>query len=145
MGKSHLAGDRPQAVKILWGPVALDGQVFQGGTQVLSNGEAIAAYRKAIEVYPFYTDAYQELGQILVKQNKLDEAIAIYRKAIELEPKKDDIHFLLGTALMEKRKVPEAIAAFKQALKLDPNNPDVRQRLQQAQKQLAPAQEKKQQ
>ena len=49
--------------------------------------EAIACFRKAIEVDPNDASAHVLLGDALRAQKKLDEAIACFRKAIELDPK----------------------------------------------------------
>ena len=49
--------------------------------------EAIACFRKAIELDPKFAMAHNNLGVALRDQGKLDEAIACYRKAIELDPK----------------------------------------------------------
>ena len=49
--------------------------------------EAIACYRKAIELDPKYAEAHYNLGNALKHKGQLDEAIACYKKAIELDPK----------------------------------------------------------
>src|SRR5581483_5425162 len=48
--------------------------------------EAVAAYRKAIELSPAFTLAYNNLGVTLRDQKKLEEAIAAFRKAVQLSP-----------------------------------------------------------
>ena len=48
--------------------------------------EAIASYRKAVEVKPDFADAYLNLGIVLKEEGELVEAIATYRKAIEVKP-----------------------------------------------------------
>ena len=55
-------------------------------------------FRKAIELDPKYADAYNNLGNALRGQKKLDEAIAAYRKAIELDPKYANAHNNLAMA-----------------------------------------------
>jgi tetratricopeptide (TPR) repeat protein len=82
--------------------------------------EAIAAYRKAIEIDPKHAAAHNNLGLALHNQKKLPEAIAAYRKAIELDPKYAFPHNNLGVALREQKKLPEAIAAYQKAIALDP-------------------------
>ncbi len=44
--------------------------------------DAIAAYKKAMELNPESTDAHYNLGLILRKQGKLEEAIAHYKTVI---------------------------------------------------------------
>ena len=61
--------------------------------------EAIACYRRAIELDPKFALAHNNLGVALQDQGKLDEAIACYRKAIELDPKCAPAHSNLGDAL----------------------------------------------
>ena len=48
--------------------------------------EAIASYRKAIELKLESFEVYTNLGIALQSQSKIDEAITAYRKAIELQP-----------------------------------------------------------
>ncbi len=82
--------------------------------------EAVAAYRKAIELDPKNTDAYSGLGYALSAQKKLDEAVAAYRKAIELDPKNTDAYSGLGYALSAQNKLDEAVAVYRKAIELDP-------------------------
>src|SRR5262249_26069405 len=48
--------------------------------------EAIAAYRRAIEIKPNYPEPHNALGRALQNQRKLEEAIAEWRKALALDP-----------------------------------------------------------
>ncbi len=54
--------------------------------------EAVAAYRKALELKPDYAEAHNNLGLALMNQGKLDEAVTAYRKALELEPDHANAH-----------------------------------------------------
>jgi tetratricopeptide (TPR) repeat protein len=49
--------------------------------------EAIACYRKVIELDLKYAFAHNNLGSALQAKGQLDEAIACYREAIKLDPK----------------------------------------------------------
>ncbi len=49
--------------------------------------EAIAEYRKAIELDPKYVYAHNNLGMALRDKGRVDEAIAEWKKVIELDPK----------------------------------------------------------
>ncbi len=48
--------------------------------------EAVACYRRALELNPDYAEAHNNLGIALKDQGKLDEAVACYRRALELKP-----------------------------------------------------------
>src|SRR5206468_5246811 len=49
--------------------------------------EAIACYRKAIELDPKNARAHLRLGNAFRAQKKWDEALAEYRQALEIDPK----------------------------------------------------------
>ena len=48
--------------------------------------EAVACYRRALELKPDFAEAHNNLGNALKDQGKLDEAVACYRRALELKP-----------------------------------------------------------
>ena len=48
--------------------------------------EAMASYRKAIEIRPDFADAYFALGLVVKLLGMVEEAMASYRKAIEVKP-----------------------------------------------------------
>ena len=58
--------------------------------------EAIACYRRALELKPDYAVAHNNLGNALKDQGKLDEAAACYRRALELKPDYAAAHNNLG-------------------------------------------------
>src|SRR5262249_22072973 len=83
--------------------------------------EAVAAYRKAVELDPKRALAHKNLGAALARQGKRDEAVAEYRKAIELDPKYAHAHNDLGAALAGQGKLDEAVAEYRKAIVLKPN------------------------
>ncbi len=72
--------------------------------------EAMAEYRKAIELDPKDSMAHNALGSALRQKGQVDEAIAELQKAIELNPKDASAHTSLGVVLRDKGQVDEAIA-----------------------------------
>ena len=83
------------------------------------------SYDQALRLNPNQSSAYLGLGELLEKQNQLDDAIHNYSKAVELRP--TDVGFLLlGHALEHAGRRPEALAAYQGALKLSPDMPDAR-------------------
>ena len=72
---------------------------------------------------PNQSNAYRGLGQLLEKQNQLNDAIRNYSKSVELRPT-DTGFMLLGHALVSAGRRPEALAAYQAALKLSPELPE---------------------
>jgi serine/threonine-protein kinase len=115
------------------------------GYALLNNGqvdEAMACYRKAIDIDPKFPNAHNGMGAILcdVKRD-YDGAIACFRTAIALDPKFAYAHNNLGEALRHKGQVGEAIACFKKAIELAPKFGGARTELAKAER-LAAVQEK---
>jgi tetratricopeptide (TPR) repeat protein len=78
------------------------------------------SYDQALRLNPNQSNAYLGLGQLLEKQNRLDEAISNYSRSVELRPT-DTGFLLLGHALESAGRRPEALAAYQAALKLSPD------------------------
>ena len=83
--------------------------------------EAVACYRRALELKPDYAEAHNNLGNALKDQGKLDEAIACYRRALELKPDYAEAHNNLGNAFKDQGKLDEAVACYRRALELKPD------------------------
>ena len=83
--------------------------------------DAIAAYRRAIDIKPDFAEAYSNLGVALKEQGKLNEAVAAYRQAIGIKPDYAEAHSNLGVSLKQQGKLSEAIAAFRQAIGIRPD------------------------
>ena len=80
--------------------------------------EAIAHYRKALEIKPDYAEAHYNLGIALAGRGQVDEAIAHYRKALEIKPDYAEAHINLGIVLAGRGQVDEAIDHYQKALAL---------------------------
>ena len=81
------------------------------------------SYDQALQLNPNQSNAYLGLGELLEKQNRLDDAISNYSKSVELRPT-DTGFLLLGHALESAGRRPEALAAYQAALKLSPDMPE---------------------
>lgn len=82
---------------------------------------AIAMSRRAIALVPNHPEAYYELAEALIAQNRqthFDEAIAAFRRAIQLFPNDARAYFGLGGALLDVSRAPEALEQFRAALRL---------------------------
>jgi tetratricopeptide (TPR) repeat protein len=76
--------------------------------------EAIAEFRKAVDLNPKFTPAYNNLGEALAKQGKLDEAEAFYRRSLAEKPSAA-VYNALGTVLRALGKTNEAAEQFGKA------------------------------
>ena len=74
---------------------------------------AVAAYKKAIELNPDFSWSYHSLGDVLLKLEKWEEAVAAYKKAVELNPDFSWSYHNLGDALLKLRRWEEAAAAYR--------------------------------
>ena len=75
--------------------------------------EAVAAYKKAIELNPNFSWSYHSLGDVLLKLEKWEEAVAAYKKAVELNPDFSWSYHNLGDALLKLRQWEEAAVAYR--------------------------------
>jgi eukaryotic-like serine/threonine-protein kinase len=73
-------------------------------------------------IRPQSASTWNNLGNILRSQKRLDEAIAAYKKSAEIDPKSSFPHNNLGNVQMDKRDWDAAIRHYRQAITLDPNN-----------------------
>jgi Flp pilus assembly protein TadD len=74
--------------------------------------EAEAAFRKALEMNPYYFEAYRELAQLLSDRGAPDEAVAPYRSALRLRPHDADVQLSLGLTLLASGDRPGAEACL---------------------------------
>ncbi|MFQ5848482.1 MAG: tetratricopeptide repeat protein [Candidatus Methylomirabilales bacterium] len=80
--------------------------------------EAIAAFKKAIDLDANYADAYMALAQSYDQKGLVDEAIATITKAIALDPREPLYHTGLSVLYRKKGMIPEAEAAMAEAMAL---------------------------
>ena len=86
--------------------------------------QAIEAYNKAIELRPFYAEAYVGLGEARAAKGDVDGAVAAYQKAVEHNPLNPKVHVSLGKIYYaEKGLYYESVTAYKKAIDLDPDVP----------------------
>ncbi|HVN63539.1 MAG TPA: tetratricopeptide repeat protein [Candidatus Binataceae bacterium] len=81
--------------------------------------EAIALYRKALEIDPKYTDAVHGLAMCYQAKGDLDTAIEITKQHIAQDPEDILAHTNLSMFLMKKGMIKEAEAAGAEARRLD--------------------------
>jgi tetratricopeptide (TPR) repeat protein len=81
--------------------------------------EAITHLRKAIELYPAYLMARNDLGTHLLAQGKLDEAADEFQRAIKIDPKAFNPKLNFVIVLVQQHKFSEAVVFLREAIGLD--------------------------
>ncbi len=85
--------------------------------------EAIAHLRRAIEVYPNFLMAHNDLGAQLLEQGKLDEAAAELQQALQIDPKAFNPNLNMGIVLVKQRRYTEAAEILRKAIALQSTSP----------------------
>ena len=88
--------------------------------------EAIANFRKAVELEPARADAEDNLGHALMAKGSADEAIPHFQKALDIGPETAEFHTNLGIVLAKRGQLADAIPHFERALALSPDTVDAR-------------------
>jgi cytochrome c-type biogenesis protein CcmH/NrfG len=86
--------------------------------------EAMAFYRKALEVNPNDVDVRTDLGTTLFFANRFDEAIGEFHKSLEMNPSHPQTLFNLGVALLQGKNDPAgAVQMWEKLIQTNPNYP----------------------
>ena len=91
--------------------------------------EAVASYRKALDIKPDFAEAHCNLGNAPQDLGALDEAVASYRKAFAIKPDYAEAHNNLGNVFRELRKMDEAVASYRKAIAIWPDFTDAHNNL----------------
>ena len=81
--------------------------------------QATKQLRRAIEIFPTYFLALQQLGLVLVDKGSYEEASAPLKKAIEVNPRATQSHLALGITYVNLERPKEAIEELNVARTLD--------------------------
>lgn len=81
--------------------------------------EAIKHLRKAIEIFPDFMMAHNDLGALLMEQGHLEEAIAEFKRALEIDPKAFNAQLNLGIAFVRQQRFADAVDVLRKATALD--------------------------
>jgi Tfp pilus assembly protein PilF len=101
-------------------------KAYERATKLINRGnlrEGIEHLKRAIEIYPDYQIARNDLGAQYLKLRQLDEATEQFLIAIERNPKYFNPRLNLGLVLIEEKRYAEAIDQLSQAVSLDSAQP----------------------
>ena len=91
--------------------------------------EAVAEYKKAIELEPGYDSPYFNLGLLYFEQGDNKAAIDLLERALRINPRLIKAHNYLGKAYMREGKKEEAFSHWQASLAIDPGQDDIRELL----------------
>jgi tetratricopeptide (TPR) repeat protein len=86
--------------------------------------EAEELYRKAVELDPWLTIAFTNLGNICFRRQDIVAAEELYRKALELDRSQPEAQYNLGYVMLERGNAAESIPLFQGAISADPTFSD---------------------
>ncbi len=81
--------------------------------------EAIACYRKALQLEKDYAVAHFSLGNALAARGEYERAVPCLREAVRLKPDFADAYNDLGNVLRQLRRPAEAAEAYRKAIRHD--------------------------
>ena len=81
---------------------------------------AAGMFQKALQTDPSLAEAYDALGQLFVRQNKLDDARQAYDKRSQERPDDVAAHTMVARILYIQGKPAESRARFEKILSIDP-------------------------
>jgi tetratricopeptide (TPR) repeat protein len=87
-------------------------------------GEAETLYRQAIEMDPWLTIAFTNLGNICFRRQNVAAAEELYRKALELDRGQPEAQYNLGYVMLERGKAADSVPLFLGAIAADPGFAD---------------------
>ena len=137
-GSEHLnAGRVDEAIKVFEMAVTVQGAEMEDlhynyALALAKKGrakEAIQQYERALEIWPDYPEALNNLGNLLVKEKRFGEAIKYFQEAVEIEPDYAKGYNNLGTALGQDGRANEALLQFLKAVQIDPDYIEARYNL----------------
>jgi tetratricopeptide (TPR) repeat protein/transglutaminase-like putative cysteine protease len=91
--------------------------------------EAIAAFRKQIELDPNHKHANGDLAMELQQTGKTDEAIAAYRKQLEMAPYEKETLKNLGLLMAQLGRDADARTELEAAAAIPPDDPEIKMAL----------------
>jgi tetratricopeptide (TPR) repeat protein len=95
---------------------------WEKGQQALAEKRtdaAIAHFKKAIEIYPGFYDAYMSLGRVYIDASQWNNAEPTLRQALKINPTSVATMVSLGEVYRRQKKYTEAEKVLEEALKVD--------------------------
>lgn len=86
---------------------------------------ALHLYEEAMEMDPHYSDYYNEVGNILLRQGRFAEALGRYQSAIKYSSPFAEVYFNMGVCHTHLEELEQALNCFAYSLELNPGQVDL--------------------
>jgi tetratricopeptide (TPR) repeat protein len=86
--------------------------------------DAEELYLRAIELDPWLSIAYTNLGNIRFRRHDVDGAQKLYERALEIDPRQPEAQYNLGYVTLERGDPGRAVPLFRGAIESDPKFAD---------------------
>jgi cytochrome c-type biogenesis protein CcmH/NrfG len=86
--------------------------------------QAIAAYRRAIEMDPSHIDRYEDLISLLLYQRRTADALLVVNQTLKIAPKDSRPWVFKGNVDLRRNDYKDALESYVHAVQLDKENPD---------------------
>lgn len=117
-GARKAAGEKNPNLHLFWASL---GDAYEIGGR---HDDAVQAYEQAIALKPDVASYYNDLGNVLAHQGKIEEASKQYVKSAEVDPPNAALAWRnFGIVLYNAGKMKDAIEPFQKSADLDPKGP----------------------
>ena len=98
--------------------------LYNAGLAIKSSNpqKALADFKKAAKMAPFWESPVYQIGVILAHQN-FNLALPWYLKALQINPKDNSVWNMIGWGYYQEKLYTKAMSAFQNQLHLSPSNP----------------------
>jgi len=86
--------------------------------------QGIAAFEKAIEIYPNYGTAWDQIGLAHYRKDNYPKAVEFYNKALQLDPTMSITYSNLGTIYFKSQQYENALGVYQKAVQYNPRYAD---------------------
>jgi tetratricopeptide (TPR) repeat protein len=111
---------------LLWDPSNIRALCALGDChrEIRNYGDAMKAYKKAIDFADDCPEAWYGKGMVYYLQNRFRLAVSPFKKAVILQPENPDFWYMYGEASSAAGKLDQAFIAYTKASELNPHDID---------------------
>lgn len=121
--RSSIPDESSAKVPVMTGSILANMSCHDDLKKIL-NKKALAYFKKAIEVDPFYTGALTNQGLLLLSMENYDEAIKSFSSAIEINPLSAEAYYYIGITYKTTGDFKLGIENLEKSASLNPKHSD---------------------